>query len=115
MPRKSAPSLALAPVLPGRHRQQPPEGLDHVEQQGFSASLGVGCAMTGARLPLVHGLAAVIGAGGARFPAVGEGEKQIGELGVAVLLDKLRHVVAPASAARLASDPERRPANIRKG
>jgi hypothetical protein len=65
--------------------------------------------------PFVHGLAAVVGAGGARFLAVGEGQKQISEFGVAVSLDKLGHVVAPASAARLANDPERRPANIEKG
>jgi hypothetical protein len=41
--------------------------------------------------------------------------KQIGELGVAVLLHELRHAVAPAPAARLANDRERRPADVGQG
>jgi hypothetical protein len=62
---------------------------------------------------LVHRLAPVVDAGRARLLAVGQREKQIGELGVAVLLDKPRHTVAPVPIARLADNRERRRAKVR--
>jgi hypothetical protein len=40
---------------------------------------------------------------------------RIAELGVTVLLHELRDAVAPAPAARLAGDRERRLANVRQG
>ena len=53
--------------------------------------------------------------GGTRLLAVGARRKEIGKLGVAVLLHEPRHAVAPASAARFANDPERRPAYVGRG
>jgi hypothetical protein len=42
--------------------------------------------------PLVHGLAAIVDAGRARFPALGERLEKIGELGVPVLRHEPREV-----------------------
>ena len=44
--------------------------------------------------------------------AIGERHKEIGELGVAVLLHEFRDIVTPAAAARLANDGERRRTNV---
>ena len=46
---------------------------------------------------------------------VGERLEEIGELGVAMLLNELRHAVPPTTAARLANDSERRPADVGQG
>ena len=51
--------------------------------------------------------APVMDAGGARLLAVCERLQQVGQLGVAVLLDKPRHTVAPVPTARLADNRER--------
>ena len=45
--------------------------------------------------------------GRARFRAIGERLKQIGQLGVAMLFHEPRHIVDPATAARLADDRQR--------
>ena len=54
-------------------------------------------------------------AGRARFPALGERDQEIGELRIAMLGHELRHVVAPAPAARLADDRQVWLANVGKG
>ena len=55
---------------------------------------------------------AVVDAGRARLGAVGESRQQIGQLRVAVLRREPLHAVAPAPAARLTDNSERRPANV---
>jgi len=56
---------------------------------------------------LVHRLAPVVDAVRAPLLAVGQRQKQVGELGVAVLIDEPRNSVSPAPAARLADDRQR--------
>ena len=51
-----------------------------------------------------HRLAPIVDTGRARFRAIGERLKQIGQLSVAMLFDEPRHIVGPATAARLAHD-----------
>jgi hypothetical protein len=62
--------------------------------------------------PLVHRVAAFIHAGGPSLRAVGKRHEQLGQLRVAVLLDKPRHTVAPVPIARLADNRERRREDI---
>jgi hypothetical protein len=57
--------------------------------------------------PFEHRLAPIVDAGRARLRAVGERLKQIGQLGVAMLFHEPRHIVGPATAARLADDRQR--------
>ena len=57
--------------------------------------------------PFEHRLAPVVDTGRARFRAIGKRLKQIGQLGVAMLFNEPRHVVGPATAARLADDRQR--------
>ena len=66
------------------------------------------------RKPLVNRLAPVVDAGRARLGAIGECHQQVGQLGVAMLLEELCHGVATAPGARAADDRQRRPANIRQ-
>ena len=61
---------------------------------------------------LVHRLAPVVDAVRAPLLAVGQRHDQLGQLGVAVLLDKPRHTVAPVPIARLADNRERRREDI---
>ena len=61
---------------------------------------------------LVHRLAPVVDAVRAPLLAVGKRHDQLGQLGVAVLLDKPRHTVAPVPIARLADNRERRREDI---
>jgi hypothetical protein len=63
----------------------------------------------------VDRLAPVVDAGRARFRAVGEHLKQIGQLRIAVLLHELRNAVAPAPTAGLADNRERRLPNVGQG
>ena len=67
------------------------------------------------REPLVDRLALVVDAGRARLGAVGECHQQVGQLGVAMLVEELCHGVASAPIARSAGDRARRRANVRKG
>jgi hypothetical protein len=48
----------------------------------------------------------------ARLGAVGQRLKQIGQLGVAMLFHEPRHIVGPATAARLANDRRRGLSNV---
>ena len=61
--------------------------------------------------PFQHRLAPIVDASRARLRAIGERLKQIGQLGVAVLLHEPRHIAGPTSAARLANYRQRRTAN----
>ena len=54
-------------------------------------------------------------AGRARLRAVGERLKQIGQLGVAMLLNEPRHVIGPAPAARLAYDRQSTLSDVGQG
>ena len=49
----------------------------------------------------------------ARLLAVGQRQKQVGELGVAVLIHEFGYGIAPAPAARLADERQRRGAKVR--
>jgi hypothetical protein len=62
---------------------------------------------------LVHRLAPVVDAGRARLLAVGQRQKQVGELGIAVLIHESGCGIAPAPAGRLADDRQRRGAKVR--
>src|SRR5580704_138197 len=62
--------------------------------------------------PLVDHLAAIMDVDGPRLRAIGQGHEQLGQLGVAMLLDKPRHTVAPVPIARLADNRERRREDI---
>jgi hypothetical protein len=57
-------------------------------------------------------LASVVDADRARLGAGGERLQEIGQLGIARLRHQALDVVAPAPAARLACEGERRPANV---
>jgi hypothetical protein len=57
--------------------------------------------------PFEHRPAPIVDTGRARFRAIGERLKQIGQLGVAMLFHEPRHIVGPMSAAR-ANDRQRR-------
>ena len=52
--------------------------------------------------PLIDSPTAIVDARGLRLRAVRQGHGQLGQLGVAVRLDKPPHTVAPAPIARLA-------------
>ena len=58
--------------------------------------------------PLIDSPTAIVDARGAGLRAVYQGHDQLGQLRVAVLLDKPRHTVAPVPIARLADNRERR-------
>ena len=64
------------------------------------------------RKPLVNRLAPVVDAGRARLGAIGECHQQVGQLGVAMLLDELCHGVAPAPGAWAADNRGRLPADV---
>jgi hypothetical protein len=49
-----------------------------------------------------------------RLGAIGQGHEQLGQLGVAMLLEEPRHGVAPSPGARLAYNRRRRGANVRQ-
>ena len=63
----------------------------------------------------VHGLAAIVDAGGLGFRAIGEDVQELGQSSVAVLFHQLCHVVAAVAAAGFALDREGGDAEIREG
>ena len=114
--RDQKPPAAFFPELHGcsRSARISPKRTPGLAPSGHSSAFGSQKDRLWQRLSLDR-LAPVMDAGRARFLAVGERLKQIGELGVAVLRHELRNAQAPTPAARLADDSERRPADVRQG